>query len=317
MTAGMGSSQKIPLIVLAGSAKQAETISDAASHRLYGPKGLKIRLAGRPLIDVVIDRFRQTGHFDPIFVAGPADRYGATRGAAAVIDTDADFGRNIRAALESVVERLSPGAAAFTTCDVVPKVEELRVMLEDYRQHAPLDFWFPLIRVPRDGSLLGAAADKRQYRLIPAGAGEPVSILPSHLVIVDPRALRLALMYKAFELAYKSRTRPVFNRFVYITSGVFWFLVKSDLASLVRLRAPRLTFEVLWNAVLFSRRLGTGTITQAQVERHLHGLFGDPRHRRRYHRPGRVPVLDGLSLARDIDTVEEAEEMALEISQGL
>lgn len=317
MTAGTGSSQKIPLIVLAGSAKQAETIPDEASHRLYGPKGLKIRLAGRPLIDVVIDRFRQTGLFDPIFVAGPADRYGATRGAAAVIDTDADFGRNIRAALESVVERLSPGAAAFTTCDVVPGVDEVRRMLEDYREHAPLDFWFPLIRVPEDPSLLGAAADKRQYRLIPSGASEPVSVLPSHLVIVDPRALRLTLMYKAFELAYKSRTRPVFHRFLYITGGVFWFLIKSDLASLLRLRPPLLTLEVLWNAALFARRLGTGTITQSQVEGHLRGLFGDARHYRKYRRPGRVPVLEGLSLARDVDTVEEAAEMALEISQGI
>jgi hypothetical protein len=308
-------SQKIPLIILAGSAKKAETISDEHSHRLYGPKGLKIRLAGQPLIDVIIDRFRECGAFDPIFVAGPANRYGTERNGATVIDTDADFGHNIKAALESVVARLSPGATAFSTCDVIPELSELHELVADYRSHLPLDFWFPLIRVPEDRSKLGASADKRQYRLIPEGASEPVSILPSHLVIVDPTALRFTLIYRSFELAYRSRTRPVFARFLYITAGVLLFLLKRDLLNLVRLKPPLLTPIVLFNAALMSHRLGTGVITQRQIETHLHQIFGNEPHRRRYRdRTGRVPVLDGLSLARDIDTEEEAEELALEIS---
>ncbi len=307
---------KIPLIILGGSAKKAETIADADSHRLYGPKGLKIQLAGRPLIDVIVERFRQCGAFDPIFIAGPANRYGPERGPAMVIDTDADFGRNIRAALESVVARLSPGAAMFSTCDVIPELDELQALVDDYRSHAPLDFWFPLIRVPEDRSLLGASAHKRQYRVVPDGETEPVSILPSHLCMVDPSALRLTLIYKSFQLAYRSRTRPVFTRFVYILSGVLLFLIKRDLSNLFRLRPPLLTPIVLFNAALLSHRLGRGLITQRQVETHLHQIFGNEPHRRKYRdRTGRVPILNGLSLARDIDTVEEAQDLALEIQK--
>ncbi len=307
-------SEKIPLIILAGSAKQAETIPDEESHRLYGPKGLKIRLAGRPLIDVIIERFRQCGGFDPIFIAGPANRYGPERGPATVIDTDADFGRNVKAAMESVVAKLSPGAAMFTTCDVIPEPDELAALVDDYRRHAPLDFWFPLIRVPEDPGLLGASAHKRQYLVIPDGASEPVRILPSHLALVDPSALRLTLIYKSFQLAYRSRTRPVMTRFLYITSGVFFFLVKRDLANLLRFKPPLLTPIVLFNAMLLSHRLGTGSLTQRQVETHLHQIFGNEPHRRKYRdRTGRVPVLEGLSLARDIDTEAEAKELAVEI----
>lgn len=306
--------QKIPLIILAGSAKKAETIEDEHSHRLYGPKGLKIQLAGRPLIDVIIERFRQNGSFDPIFVAGPANRYGERRGPATVIDTDADFGRNIKRGLESVVARLSPGAAAFTTCDVIPEPAELEALVEDYRSHLPLDFWFPLIRVPDDPAELGASRDKRQYRIVPEEESEPVSILPSHLVVVDPQALRFTLIYKSFQLAYRSRTRPVLARFLYIASGVLFFLLRRDLMNLVRLKPPFLTPIVLFNAALLSHRLGSGSITQRQVETHLHQIFGNEPHRRKYRdRTGRVPVLEGLSLARDIDTEEEAEELAVEI----
>ena len=313
----METAPKIPLIILAGSAKGGETIEDEHSHRLYGPKGLKIRLAGRPLIDVVIERFRSSGFFDPIFVAGPANRYGNTRGPATVIDTDADFGRNIKAALESVVARLGVGPTAFTTCDVIPDGDELARLMADYHDHLPLDFWFPLIRVPEDPGRLGAAAGKRQYRIIPDGESQPISILPSHLVVVNPQALRFTLIYKSFQLAYRSRTRPVFTRFIYITSGVLFFLLLRDVRNLARLKPPFLTPLVLFNAALLSHRLGHGGITQRQVETHLHQIFGNEPHRRKYRdRTGRVPVGDALSLALDIDTVEEAEEVAAEVSSS-
>lgn len=309
----MPSAEKIPLIILAGSAKRAEEVAEEDSHRLYGPKGLKIRLAGRPLIDVIIDRFHSSGEFHPIFIAGPARHYGAERGAATVIDTDADFGHNIKASIDSVVERLSPGPTMFTTCDVIPDRHELEALVADYRSHAPLDFWFPLIRVPDDPQALGATAEKRRYQVIPEGEIEPAVVLPSHMAMVDPTALRLTLIYKSFQLAYNSRTKPVLARFVYIITGVLRFLMWRDLRNLLRLRPPFLTAIVLVNALLLSKRLDSGRITQQQVERHLHQIFGNEPHRRRYQRTGRVPILHGVSLARDIDTEEEAEELHVEI----
>ncbi len=312
----MPSAEKIPLIILAGSAKRAEEVAEEHSHRLYGPKGLKIRLAGRPLIDVIIDRFHSSGEFEPIFVAGPAAHYGESRGPATVIDTDADFGHNIKASLDSVVERLSAGPTMFTTCDVIPKVAELEALVADYRSHAPVDFWFPLIRVPEDPQAIGATADKRRYMVVPEGETEPVVLLPSHMVLIDPTALRLTLIYKSFQLAYNSRTKTVLARFAYIITGVLRFLMWRDLRNLMRFRPPLLTLIVLVNAFLLSKRLDSGRITQEQVERHLHLIFANEPHRRRYrNRRGRVPILEGVSLARDIDTEEEAEELHVEIGR--
>jgi molybdopterin-guanine dinucleotide biosynthesis protein A len=311
-----GGESPLPLIILGGGARESERIADEGpAHRLSGPKGATIRLGDRLLIDVVVERFRQSGAFDPIFIAGPASTYGPSRGAAEVIDTDADFGDNIRHALDRVTEKLGPPRVAFAACDVIPEPDDLRRLLADYRQHAPTEFWFPLIRAPRRRESLGAAAHKRQYRIVPEDENDPVSTLPGHLVIIRPAAIRLGLIYRALELAYRTRTRPVFTRSVYITANVLAYLLRCDLRELLAARLPTITREVLWHAVLLSYRLGTGGITQRQIERHLCGLFLHRRDRRRGGR-GRIPVVDAMSLAKDIDTDREAAERHLEISES-
>jgi hypothetical protein len=298
----------LPLVILAGAAKDDETVaaSGAESARLRGPKGLTLRIGERPLIDEVIDRFRGCGAFDPLYVAGPASLYGASRGGAAVIDTDLDFAGNLRRSLEAVRPRKR---VAFTTCDVIPEPADLETLITDYRAHAPLDYWFPLMRI--DGQALGAARGKRQYRIVPEGEHAPVRILPGHLVIVEPDALRLRLLLRAMELAYRSRTRSVTSRFAFGSSRMAPWLLLRDLESALTLRLPRLTLEVLWNAALLTWRLRSGRAAQRAVERHLDRLFV----RRRRRRRGRVPVLTALSLARDIDTEREAAERRARVSR--
>jgi hypothetical protein len=306
--------QTIPLIILGGGAKEAEVVEGGPdSPRLKGLKGATVRLGGRLLIDIVIERFRSCGFFDPIFIAGPVAAYGESREGAEVIDTDADFGGNIRAGYEAVKPRLDGSPLAFTTCDVIPEPADLELLVRDYREHAPLDFWYPAARVPEDESLLGASAGKRRYRMRLDREGEMVAILPGHIVVVDPRCARADLLYSAFEFAYRSRTRPVFYRFLYITSRTLLRLLRYDLQGLLRLRLPLMTMGVLWNAMWLSHLLGTGTGTQSEVAGRLRRLFTTRSHRRRYpDRKGRVPILDVLSLAKDIDTQREAEEIGLE-----
>jgi len=311
-----GVEMPLPMIILGGGARESERIADEGpAHRLFGPKGATIRLGQRLLIDVVVERFRDTGAFDPIFIAGPASAYGSSRGPVEVIDTDADFGDNIRHALDWVTRRLDAPVVAFAACDVIPEPDDLRRLLADYREHAPREFWFPLIRAPRRRESLGAAAHKRQYRIVPERQDEPVSTLPGHLVIIRPAAIRLGLIYRALELAYRTRTRPVLTRSVYITANVLRYLLHCDLREVLSRKLPTITSEVLWHAVLLSHRVGSGDITQEQIEQHLGGLFLHRRDRRRGGR-GRIPIVDAMSLAKDIDTDREAAERHLEISEG-
>jgi len=302
-----------PLIILAGGARDDEAVR-GETDRIAGPKGMTIQLGGRPLIDVVVERFAVSGSFDPILVAGPMERYGASRGPARVVDTNVDFAGNIRAALAALPSTIPPGPVFFASCDVIPEASELRGMLEDYEAHQPLDFWYPQIRVPEDRTKLGSSAYKRTDWIRPEGEEEAVETLPGHLVAINPASIRRALFLRCFEIAYRSRTQPVFWRFLSISGATLLQLIREDLRAIAAGRLPFHLVEILGNATRLAWGLARGGIPQENIERSIGKVFSTRRHRRRYpERGGRIPILDGLSLARDIDTEGEAREYHLEV----
>ncbi|MDX1503903.1 MAG: NTP transferase domain-containing protein, partial [Thermoanaerobaculia bacterium] len=281
--------------------------------RISGPKGVTLLVEGRPLIDLVVERFAASGGFGRLLIAGPGRYYGERRGPAEVVDTDREFAANIRAGMEAA-RKYSPEAVCFTTCDLLPDVDEVQRVMEDYYRHAPLAFWFPAIRSPARTDLLGASAYKRRYQLRPEGSKVPEEVLPGHLVMVNPLAMRVELLQSSFELAYRTRTKTVARRFVIIIAGVLWRLLWHDLRAPLRLRLPLLTAEVFFNALPLALGLARGGIRQRTVETCLRRLFATRKWRRKNRgRRGRVPVLDALSLARDIDTRGEAEERSMEV----
>jgi hypothetical protein len=126
--------------------------------------------------------------------------------------------------------------------------------------------------------------------------------------------VRRSLFYRCFELAYQSRTQPVAWRFLSISGGTLLQLVREDIRSLASGRLPFHLWEILGNGFRLAWGLARGGITQANVERFLGKTFSTRRHRRRFpDRGGRIPILDALSLARDIDTKAEAREYNLEV----
>jgi hypothetical protein len=300
----------LPLIVLAGSDRTPVVLPEGAhEHALAGAKGIDIRIGGRPLIDLALERFAQSGLFEPIYVAGPVALYGEQRGEVRVIDTDSTFGDNIQVALAAVRKRHPAQPVALTTCDVLADPEELEALLEDYRIHAPMDFWFPLVKVPEDLRRLGASAWKPQYPIRPFEGQPPVRVLPNHLVVVDPDALQLRLLFRCFELAYQSRNRPIGPRLWLMVRNVIAGLLARDLRLVLRGRAPVRTWTVISNGIQLARGLRSGRITQRELEDRLRKIFVRHSHRRAFpHRRGRVPLVDALSLAKDIDTEEEAAE---------
>ncbi len=306
----------IPLIVLAGSDPHPVILpeSGAGLHPLKGPKGIQLKIGGRPLIDLLIERLEVSGHFAPIFIAGPASVYGESRGRVTVIDTHGSFGRNVENAVEAVARVCPSRPVALTTCDILPEVEELHSLMEDYYQHAPLDFWFPAILAPEREQELGASAWKPRYRVAPAPGREPETLLPGHLLVADPACVRRSLIYRCFTLAYATRNRSILYRLGLLTSRLIPWLLWEDVKLLVRGRLPAVTVTVLLNGVLFAFHLRGGTVTPDEVAERLRRIFVSFRHRRRFpDRRGRIPLLHGLSLAKDLDTEEEVREIVREL----
>ena len=109
----------LPLAVLAGSDREPSVLpeSGAGLHPLRGSKSIYLEIEGRPLIDVLIERLRESGCFDPIYIAGPVRDFGENRGPVQVIDTDGTFGDNMRAAVEHMVVECPGQDLAISTCD--------------------------------------------------------------------------------------------------------------------------------------------------------------------------------------------------------
>ncbi len=303
----------LPLIVLGGRDRRSSTLPEAGQdkHQLRGYKGIDLKIGGRPLITLVCERLQASGAFAPLYVAGPRALYEGVVEAVSTIDTDGDFGQNIGAALAAVMT-LHPGSpVAFTTCDVLPDQTDLAGLLADYRRHAPLDFWMPLIRVPEDPSRLGESQWKPRYRLVPEGETAAVEILPGHLIVVDPLALRRDLLYRLFELSYRTRNKSVEVRRLVIARKLLGSLIFEDLRRLARLRPPTFTWDVTVNGLAIAAGLRSGRMGANRLAHHVAGVYVRRLHRREHPgRQGRMPILDGLSLAKDIDTEEEAREMA-------
>jgi hypothetical protein len=298
----------IPLIILGGSDRTPAALppQGVGFHPLSGCKALDVRIGGRPLIEHLVDRLRATGVFDPIWVAGPATAYRRLASSLEVIDTDLDFGGNIRASLETVM-RACPGRdVGFTTCDILPDAADLEMLLQDFWNGEPADVWFPLILTGRDEAL-GASDWKPRYRIVPA-PGQPASVvLPGHLTIVDPSALNLSMLYRLFDLGYRTRNRPIRYRRSYMLRHVLWTLLRQDFIQLLALRLPTVTWDAMRGGLRSAAGLYRGTLTLAELEEDMRRVFVLRSHRLRHpERRVRMPLLRALSIARDIDTVEEA-----------
>ena len=305
---GPSPARRIPLIILGGSDREPAALPPQGRdlHPLSGCKGIDVRLGGRCLIEHLVDRMRRTGVFDPIWVAGPAAAYRRAAASVEVIDTDRGFGENIRTGLETVMRACPGTVVGFTTCDILPDPVELDALLDDYHRGAPSDLWFPLI-LADEGEELGASGWKPRYRIAPAAGEPPAVVLPGHLTIVDPASLRLSMLYRLFELGYRTRNRPIRYRRSYMLRHVLWTLVRQDLFHLLALRLPTVTWDCVRSGLAAAAGLRSGAITRPELESHMRRVFVKRAHRKNHpERRVRMPFLRAMSIARDIDTVEEA-----------
>jgi hypothetical protein len=307
----------LPLIVLGGSDRKAAQLppSAAGKHPLTGYKGVDVRVHGRPLISVVAERFLASGGFGPVYVAGPEQVYAGRGLPVELIPTDGSIGRNVGAALDRM-RRDHPGArVALTTCDILPDPADLRLALERLAADPPADIWYPVIAIESDRDRLGASSWKPAYQLVVHG--RPVSVLPGHLAVTRPDAIRRAFFDRLLDIGYGTRNRGVLLRRAVMIRALLSAMVREELATLARGALPTLTATLARVSLWGARGLAAGTLTPEQVETLTDPLFIDPVHRRR-HPEGRMrlPVLLAPTLALDIDTEEEARERGVEVAGG-
>jgi hypothetical protein len=300
--------QSVPLVILGGSDRRPAYMPPGgrSKHPLAGIKGVDVKIGGRPLIELVIERIRQVEAFDPIYVAGPGHAYRSLPDGISV-DTDGGFGRNIQVGVETARRRHGDGPLAIVTCDIVPDPAEMKTVVRDFWSHSPLDFFFPMIKAPRDPERLGESGWKPQYHVKPEGASAPVPVLPGHLAMFDSAALRWKFIYRLMDLGYRTRNRPILYRNAYMARRLLWIMLVQDFIHLLNLRLPTFTWDTLLSGTRAARRLKEKVIQQSELELALRRMFIKRRHRRRHpDRKVRMPVVDAMSLARDIDTQEEA-----------
>ncbi len=109
------------------------------------------------------------------------------------------------------------------------------------------------------------------------------------------------------DLGYRTRNRPILYRRGYMARRLLWIMLVQDVIHLLNLRLPTFTFDTLLSGARAARRLKERVIRQSELELALWRMFIRRRHRRRQpERRVRMPVVDAMSLARDIDTLEEA-----------
>jgi hypothetical protein len=300
--------KKIPIIILAGSDGRPSELPAGvgAGKSLSGLKGADILIDGVPLVSNVVRRIRASRSFGPIYVAGPARVYRSICPDVELIDTNVDFGTNIDRSLR-IVQACQPGdPVAFITCDILPEAETLDAMAEDFRNAAPCDLWFPVVRVPEDPTQLGVSAWKPRYRLVPTPGQPAVEMLGGHLAIVDPPALRLDFLRRLFRHAYATRNRNLAYRRSVVLSNMIGSVLAEDFRRLLSGRRPDVTWTTVRAGVLGARRLGRGRFTVAQLEHVLSDLLIQRDRVRKRGCRVHVAVVDHLSLALDIDTEEEA-----------
>lgn len=301
--------ERIPGVILAGSDRRPATLPESGrdAHPLVGYKGVRVQIGGRPLIATLVERMRATGEFDPIYVVGPAAAYDCVRDLTRLIDSDGTLAQNARRGCETAWRNHPGSALAFITCDVLPAVEDVRRLVASYRAEAPCDLWFPLIEAPEDRDRLGPSAWKPDYRIVPQPGQPAVRVLPCHLAIADPEALRLRFLYRLIDVAYRTRNRPIHYRRTVMVRGVVAALLYQDLLHLLGGRMPSLTWSVLSTGISVARGLKRGRVTLDELEVAVRRILVNHRHRKRHpQRRVRLPIVDALSLALDIDTEEEA-----------
>lgn len=302
--------ERIPITIMAGSdhapGHLPETSPDLHSLSTFY-KGAEVKVGDVPLIALLVEQIEKSSGFGPVTIAGPASIYEPLGLGARIVDTNGSVATNLKAAVEGHKEHHGDGPLGLLAYDVLLTAEDLDELYQCYKSDEPCGVWVPFVRKPEVDDELGAFGWKPAYSLLPERGQAPVNILPGHLAVIQPDAMRLAMLYELLHLAYKTRNHSVETRKRVMIRSVLGKLLLDDLRTLVSFRVPRLTGSVIGNGLKIANHLRKGDLAIPDLEDAIGGIF--LRHESPLKQSGRGvrhPVVDILRLAEDIDTEEEA-----------
>lgn len=307
----------VPVTILGGSDRKPGSLpaSGAGLHPLAIYKGAAIRVGGRPLVSILVERLNASAGFGPVTIAGPAEVYAPLELDARILETDGSVATNLRRTVEAHTDAVG-GPLAVLACDVLPTTQELNKLRRAYEEASPCALWFPFVQLPADRGELGVFAWKPAY-LFGLPSGETVEILPGHLGIFEPETLRLPLLYRLFEAAYRTRNHSVAYRRAVMLRMMLLSLLAQDLKLLFGLRLPNRTLTILRNGLRLAHQLRAKRLQLQELEDLIGRIF------LRQHlaelpreRGIRYPIVHTVSLAEDMDTEEEAQALAGEVDSG-
>ena len=293
-------------------------------HFIVGYKGAEIRWKGVPLVTELVSRLRQSGAVGEVFVAGPSRVFSSLTDSP-VIDTDASVGQNIATAMAFLRSTgRAEGPVGFMACDVLPRADEIRELLEQLLGpgeaasagpapgpeavgEPPAAMALPLIQAAQD---LGASRWKPRYGIRPAPGEPAIPFLPGHLLVAWPSRLRLEIIYRLLSLAYRERNRDFSRRPRSIVARLLGTLLFRDLTNLLRLKFPLVTYMVLRHGLATFFRWRRGDLDLDGLARGLGAVLVRRKHFRRWGGGCiRLVASRHISFAKDIDTREELAEM--------
>ncbi|MDF1810584.1 MAG: hypothetical protein P1V20_00140 [Verrucomicrobiales bacterium] len=308
--------QPIPITILAGSDHRPGPLPKDGPelHSLGVYKGAEVTVKERPLIDLLIEQIEKSGSFSPITIAGPSEVYTPLNLNATIVDTNGSVATNLRAAMENHQERFGDQPIALLAYDVLVQAHELDELRQKYEQQSPCAIWVPFVEMPTKKEELGAFGWKPTYGMYPEKGAEKIQVLPGHLAIMQPSQMRLRLLYRLLDLAYKTRNHSVATRRKVMLRSVLGNLISEDFRALMKFHAPNLMVSVISNGLLIANQLRRGELTIPELEKAIGSIFLKPgAHSKRPGEGVRHPVVDILSLAEDVDTEEEAAGLEEEI----
>ena len=298
------------MAILAGSDHAPGHLPESATelHSLSSVyKGAEVKVGDTPLIVFLVDQIEKSSGFEPITIAGPAEVYAPFNLNARIVDTNGSVAVNLKAVLDDHQERFESEPIALLAYDLRLKAGEFDELRALYAEEVSCAVWMPFVRMPENEEELGAFRWKPTYSLSPAEGEAPVRILPGHLAIIRPQAVRLDLLYKLLDLAYRTRNHSVETRKKVMVRSVIGKLIWDDFRALCSLRIPRLTMSVVINGIRIANRLRNGDLSIPELEKAIGGIFLLPDLDSNVSGKGvRHPLVTMISLAEDIDTEEEA-----------
>ena len=304
-------SKKIPLILLGGSDEKAGPVPADLNEgdMLRGNKGLMQLPNGKTLADELVTRFRTSGCFQEPVLIGPAEEY-ENKISCEIENSHGDLSMTLSHVNSLIRERYSNETSlAICATDILPTVDEIqKIMRESYQPNCESAFWCQLIRSEPDE--MGASSWKPNYLFKTEQDSQPVIFYPGHLVIIDPKAIRIKMMIHLLKIAYQHRNIELSKRPRSLLFAGLWELIREDFQNLFRCQLPVLSWSIPYHALTGYRRFRKKELTIPELGNIVAHMF---LHRKELHerkQPAVFSVSDIRSFAKDIDTKAEWEEIA-------